>query len=113
MTDGFQQDLPLTESTFFILLSLAPRSLHGYAILKEAQALSDGRVRLSTGTLYGALDRLLGLGWIERDDADETHEGRPHKSYRLTAIGRRIVQAEMSRMATLLAVAQRQTGMAR
>ena len=47
--------LPLREPTFFILLSLSPGPKHGYAILKEVEALSDGRVRLSTGTLYGAI----------------------------------------------------------
>ena len=57
---------PLTESTYFILLSLSPEPKHGYAIMKEVQELSEGRVVLSTGTLYGALKRLLDEGWIIR-----------------------------------------------
>jgi DNA-binding PadR family transcriptional regulator len=100
------QPLPLTEATFFILLSLVPGARHGYAILKEVEALSAGRVRLSTGTLYGALDRLLNLGWIARLD-DEPTGGRGQKSYQLTALGRQIVQAETDRMAALVAVSQR------
>ena len=60
--------LPLREPTFFILLSLSPGPKHGYAILKEVEALSDGRVRLSTGTLYGAIKRLLDDDWIRRVD---------------------------------------------
>ncbi len=51
-----------------ILLSLAPGPKHGYAILKEVETLSDGRVKLSTGTLYGAIERLLDQDWIRRVD---------------------------------------------
>jgi len=62
--DDLHDILPLTEATFFILLSLAPGAKHGYAILKEVPLLSQQRVTLSTGTLYGALKRLLTAGWI-------------------------------------------------
>ena len=97
--DNIHSHLPLTEATFFILLSLAPGQNHGYAILKDVEALSAGRVRLSTGTLYGALKRLLELDWIERvdDDAPEP-AGRPRKAYRLTRLGRRILEAETARL---------------
>jgi DNA-binding PadR family transcriptional regulator len=101
-----EEHLPLTEATFFILLTLVPGARHGYAILKEVEALSAGRVRLSTGTLYGALDRLLNLGWIARLDEEPTG-GRVHKSYQLTALGRQILQAETDRMAALVAASQR------
>ncbi|MGB2911349.1 MAG: helix-turn-helix transcriptional regulator [Anaerolineales bacterium] len=60
--------LPLREPTFFILLSLSPGPKHGYAILKEVEALSEGRVLLSTGTLFGAIKRLLDRSWIRRVD---------------------------------------------
>ena len=81
--------LPLQEPTFFILLSLASGSKHGYAIMKDVAALSGGKVRMGTGTLYGALSRLLDQNLIERmDDLDEdpTGEsgGRIRKAYRLT-----------------------------
>jgi len=59
-------ELPLNEPTFMVLLSLARKPRHGYAILKEIEALSDGRVVLSTGTLYGALQRLTEAGWVRK-----------------------------------------------
>lgn len=102
-----QSNLPLTETTFFILLSLAPQPKHGYAIMKDVEALSHGRVRLSTGTLYGAIKRMLEQGWIERIEEDGRKEnGRNRKSYQLTGIGRRILEAERGRLGALMAAAQ-------
>lgn len=102
-----QNLLPLTETTFLILLSLAPGPQHGYAILKEIESLSEGRVVFSTGTLYGALKRLLESDWIERyDNPDAVESGRPRKEYRLTDLGRRILSAETKRLQTLLGVAR-------
>lgn len=99
--------LPLTEATFFILLSLAPDEKHGYAIMKDVEALSDGRVIFSTGTLYGALKRLLEMKWIERVEDDEQDEtGRPRKAYQLTLLGRRILEAETARLQKLVATAR-------
>ncbi len=57
-------ELPLSEAVFLILLSLMPGPKHGYAIMKDVQALSENRVSLSTGTLYGALKRLLKQEWV-------------------------------------------------
>ena len=98
--------LPLTESTFFILLSLAPGPRHGYAILKDVQALSDGRLQLSTGTLYGAIKRLLDQDWIARI-ADPLPDGteRQRKVYVLTDLGRRILEAETARLRSVVAKA--------
>jgi DNA-binding PadR family transcriptional regulator len=59
------EHLPLTEPVLLILLSLAGQPRHGYSILKDVEQMSDGRVMLSTGTLYGALRRLLHAEWIE------------------------------------------------
>jgi DNA-binding PadR family transcriptional regulator len=100
-----ETQLPLTESTFLILLSLAPQPNHGYAILKEVEALSRGRVQLSTGTLYGALKRLLEMGWVERFD-EAVVDGRERKAYRLTDLGRSILDAEINRMQDLVMMAQ-------
>lgn len=97
----------LSEATFLILLSLLPQPRHGYAIMKDVEALSNGRVVMSTGTLYGALKRLLEQAWIERLD-DTVVDGRERKAYRLTDLGRRILEAETSRMQSLVnAVRQR------
>jgi DNA-binding PadR family transcriptional regulator len=88
--------LPLTEPVLLILLSLAGQAQHGYAILKDVERMSSGRVVLSTGTLYGALRRLLADDWIERFDEQESSRGR--QAYRLTAQGRRNLQLEIDRM---------------
>jgi DNA-binding PadR family transcriptional regulator len=103
--DTIQEQLPLTEATFFILLSLASGQKHGYVIMKDVVRLSDDRVALSTGTLYGALGRLLDQGWIERVDEEQT-SGRPRKAYVLSDLGRSILSAETDRLKTLLSAAQ-------
>jgi DNA-binding PadR family transcriptional regulator len=90
---------PLTEPVLMILMSLADQPRHGYALLKDIEALSGGRVRMSTGTLFGALRRLLEDGWIERFEQEDT--ARQKQSYRLTAIGRRQLQLELDRMKQL------------
>lgn len=97
------ESLSVTEPVLLILLSLAEQPRHGYAILQDVQNISDGRVVLSTGTLYGALRRLLDSAWIERVDEEDAPRGR--QSYRLTAQGRRNLQLEVSRLRQLTRVA--------
>jgi DNA-binding PadR family transcriptional regulator len=94
---------PLTEPVLLILLSLADQPRHGYALMKETEVLSNGRVRLSTGTLYGALRRMLEDDWIERFEQEDT--SREKQAYRLTASGRRQLQGELDRMKQLTRVA--------
>jgi DNA-binding PadR family transcriptional regulator len=90
---------PLTEPVLLILTSLAAHPRHGYALIKDIQLLSGGRVRMSTGTLFGALRRLLEDGWIERFEQEDT--SRQKQAYRLTAAGRRQLQVELQRMQEL------------
>jgi DNA-binding PadR family transcriptional regulator len=90
---------PLTEPVLLILVSLANEPRHGYALMKDIEALSMGRVKLSTGTLYGALHRLLDDGWIERFEQEDT--SREKQAYRLTPAGRRQLQLELDRMKQL------------
>lgn len=90
---------PLSEAVLLILLSLAEEPRHGYAILKDIEEVSERRVCLSTGTLYGALRRLLDADWIERVAEDETP--RERQTYRLTRAGRDILKAEVARMKLL------------
>jgi len=97
-----QEHLPLTEATFLILLSLAPGARHGYGIMKDVQDLSDGRINLSTGTLYGALKRLLEQEWIVRlENSSSSDAGKPRKEYELTELGRRVLRAEQDRLEAL------------
>jgi len=102
--------LPLREPTFFILLSLSPGPKHGYGILKEVETLSEGHVMLSTGTLYGAIKRLLDRDWIKRvTDPIPNTTDRERKAYALTEQGRRVLNAEIQRLERLVSVAQTQT----
>ncbi len=93
----------LTGPVMLILLSLAEQPRHGYSILKDVEWMSRGRVMLSTGTLYGALRRLLDQGWIERFTEDESPRDR--RAYRLTSQGRRNLQLEVQRMRHLTKLA--------
>jgi DNA-binding PadR family transcriptional regulator len=80
-------------------MSLADKPRHGYALLHDIEVLSAGRVRLSTGTLYGALRRLLEEGWIERFEQEDT--SREKQAYRLTVAGRGQLRQELARMKQL------------
>lgn len=110
------QYLPLREPTFFILLSLIPGEKHGYSILKEVEELSQGTVRLSTGTLYEALARLLEQGLVEgvaeTSQAGEAemggHPGKPRRNYRLTARGIQVLEGETHRLRGLVHAVQKQ-----
>src|SRR5579872_1387238 len=101
--EAIMEQLPLTEPVLLILVSLAGQPRHGYAILKDVERMSDGRVVLSTGTLYGAIRRLLEDDWIERFEERETSRGR--QAYRLTSRGRRNLQLEVDRMKHLTRLA--------
>jgi DNA-binding PadR family transcriptional regulator len=94
---------PLTEPVLLILLSLSERPRHGYSILKDVEEMSTGRVVLSTGTLYGALRRLLDDGWIERFEENDSSRGR--QAYRLSQMGRRTLQTEVTRLKQLTRLA--------
>jgi len=93
---------------FHILLALAPEERHGYAILSEVDALTEGEIRLEPGTLYRALHRMLKDGWVaesaRRPAADLDDERRRY--YRLTPAGRRIAIAEAERLQRLVTVAR-------
>ena len=87
----------LTESTYYILLSLY-KPLHGYGIMQRTAELSGGRVRLAAGTLYGALNAMVDRGWI----ALLPGEGRK-KEYRLTPRGLEVLEKELARLRELVA----------
>ena len=84
---------PMTGQAFFVLTALAGAPRHGYGIVGEVAELSQGRVQLKIGSLYGVLDRLATEGLIEAD-REEAHEGRLRRYYRLTRDGRRVLADE-------------------
>src|SRR5436190_14364332 len=94
---------PLTPALFHVLLSLADGEKHGYAILKEVESRTSGKVVLSTGTLYGIIKRLLSDGWIRESALGSTERRR---AYRLTAAGRKVALAEAERLRELVISAQ-------
>jgi DNA-binding PadR family transcriptional regulator len=88
---------PLREPTFLLLTALAAGRLHGYGMITEVVRISDGRVRLRAGTLYGALDRLVDQGLVG-PDGDEVVDGRLRRYYVLTSAGAELLAAEAARM---------------
>jgi len=89
--------MAIREPTFLILSALAGRTLHGYGLVQEVEKLSAGRVRLSVGTLYGALDRLAEDGLVEVD-REEVVDGRLRRYYMLTDHGATVLATEVRRM---------------
>jgi DNA-binding PadR family transcriptional regulator len=93
---------PLTPAVFHVMLSLADGHKHGYAVMKEVTQRSEGRVRLSTGTLYGIVKRLLADGLIVESVLGTTDR---RQAYRLTPFGRRVALAEAERLRELVQAA--------
>jgi DNA-binding PadR family transcriptional regulator len=87
----------LQEPSFLILIALAAQPQHGYGLIAEVQRISDGQVKLLTGTLYAALDRLEGDGLIVAD-RQEIVDGRARRYYRLTGEGVQRLAAETQRL---------------
>jgi DNA-binding PadR family transcriptional regulator len=95
---------PLTPAVLHILMVLADGEQHGYAILKEAERLSGGRLRLGPGTLYRSLQELLAQGWIEESVTDPADARR--RTYRLSRRGRSVLRVELDRLASLVDAAR-------
>jgi len=90
-------ELPLTVPVFQILLSLVDGERHGYALIRDIEARTDGEVRLTASTLYGAVARLLDAGLIEETAAPAGHGRR--RQYRITRRGRAVLRQEAERLA--------------
>ena len=110
-----EEFLPLTPSVFHILLALADGERHGYGIIKEVEARTEGRVRLGPGTLYGSIKRMLGERLIEEsgERPDPALDDERRRYYRLTEFGRRVAVAEAERLSGLVAVARAKQLLAR
>jgi DNA-binding PadR family transcriptional regulator len=100
--------LPLTPAAFHILLALADRERHGYGIMQEVAARTDGNVKLGPGTLYGSIKRMVADGLIEEIEArpDPALDDERRRYYRLTGFGRRVAAAEAKRLHSLVREAQ-------
>ena len=91
------------------MLVLADGENHGYAIMKEVAEQTQGRMRLGPGSLYGTIKRMLADGWIEESDErpDPKLDDERRRYYRLTSVGRKLVQAEAERLEQLVNVARK------
>lgn len=100
--------LPLPASVFHILVALADGELHGYGIMKEVAARTEGKVRLGPGTLYGSIKRLIEDGLIEESDSrpDPDVDDERRRYYRLTDFGQRVAVSETKRLSQLVTMAR-------
>lgn len=100
--------LPLTPAVFYILLALSDDERHGYGIMQEVERLTQGKIRLGPGTLYGAIKRLLAKDLIEETyerPAPELNNER-RRYYRLTDFGQKVAKAEAERLMQLVSLAR-------
>lgn len=95
----------MREPTYFLLLAIAEETTHGYAAAKRAEELSGGRIRITAGTLYGALDRLVEAETLVVD-REEKVNGRRRRYYRLTDAGRLELADEVARLHASAAAAK-------
>src|SRR5687768_9112808 len=112
--DDVEGFLPLPTAVFHILVALADRDRHGYSIMQDVGARTEGKVVLSAGTLYTAIRRMLEQGLIEelRESPDPSSTDERRRYYALTRFGKRVAAAEVERLSTLLQQA-RATGLVR
>jgi len=111
MTDTLQSPeemLPLTPAVFNILLALADGEKHGYGIMLEVETNTKGQVLMGPGTLYGSIKRMLQAGLIEESDerADPEMDDQRRKYYKLTNLGRRVLNMEAERLASQVMIAR-------
>jgi DNA-binding PadR family transcriptional regulator len=93
-----RENIVLTEAVYYILLSLF-NPMHGYGIMQNTMELSNNRVKLAPGTLYGAINTLLENGWIAAVSSDDSSR---KKDYVITEIGKEIVSNELERLIELV-----------
>jgi len=101
---GSESFLPLPSATLHILVALGSGEKHGYAIMRDVDELSDGRVRMGPGTLYGSVKRMLADGLIEETTSrpDPSLDDQRRRYYRLTELGERVCAAELQRLEALI-----------
>lgn len=99
---------PLTPAVFHILLALSSGERHGYGIMKQVEADSQGKVKMGAGTLYGSLKRMLDVGLVKESDkrVDPDMDDERRIYYQLTSVGAQALAAELKRYQHLVALAQ-------
>ena len=104
--------LPLAPAVFHILLSLADGERHGYALKREIAQRTDGKLTLGAGVLYGSISKMLAQGLIEESDErpDPHLDDERRRYYKVTSLGRKVAQAEASRMKDLVQLAASRFG---
>jgi len=100
MKNKYMMYSPLTQVMYYILLALLV-PLHGYGIIKKVDEMSNGRIKIAAGTLYGALSSLLSNGLIELLDADDKNKRR--KTYQITTDGKKLLAYEIERLQEMVA----------
>lgn len=93
--------LPLTETTFYIMLALK-EAAHGYSVMQKVEKLSDGKVRIAAGTMYGALDNLTKQKLIESVKSEDARR----KVYKLTDAGHEVLKLEIMRLRHIIKIAE-------
>ena len=105
MTDSVDALLPLPEATLHILLALADQERHGYAIIQDVEARTDGELRLSAGTLYRSVARMVEQGLITETAARRTRDDDERRRYyKITSFGTAVARAELRRLAQLVRI---------
>ena len=100
--------LPLSLPIFHMLLALTEGERHGYALKRAIFQRTEGKLNLGSGALYGSIDKMLGLGLIEESEErpDPHLDDERRRYYRITALGRRVVEAEATRLRDLVRLAE-------
>jgi DNA-binding PadR family transcriptional regulator len=99
---------PLTPAVFHILLALSNIERHGYGIMKQIEADTQGKVNMGNGTLYGSLKRMLDAGFVEESDkhVDPAMDDERRIYYRITDLGKKALNAELERYKRIVTLAQ-------
>jgi DNA-binding PadR family transcriptional regulator len=99
---------PLSAAVFYILLALVDGEKHGYAIMKDVETQTSGKIKMGPGTLYGSLKRMQTAGLIEEsgDRPDPELDDERRRYYRLSGLGQNVIKSESQRLAELVQVAR-------
>jgi DNA-binding PadR family transcriptional regulator len=104
--DAVQAMLPLPPATFHILLALSAGDRHGYGIIQDVESRTDGELRLSAGTLYRTIQRLLEQGLISEQSRLVPGDDPRRRYYRITKLGTAVVRADAGRLAQMVSLAK-------